>query len=147
MLIPNFEGGYNNPYGSASESNGGMGVADDSIGYDPNNSVFESDHGHYNNVPNPMVNSVTPGSANNPVVMMQMTTPLPQASGQGESNYNDRVPGNAYEEEEHRQLRYMQHGIGDQPPVMQRPKSSMSGQQSRGLFLFLLFPSLLFYIK
>lgn len=117
-----------------SESNGGMGIADESIGYDPNNSVFEADlGGHYNNVPNSMINNATPVNTNNPVVMMQMTTPLPQSSGQGDGNYNNGAPRAAFEEEEQRQIRLMQHGVGDQPPIMQRPKSSMSGQQSRGV--------------
>ena len=140
MLCPDFKGGYNNPYGSVSESNGGMGIADESIGYDPNNSVFEADlGGHYNNVPHSMINNATPVNTNNPVVMMQMTTPLPQSSGQGDGNYNNGAPQAAFEEEEQRQIRLMQHGVGDQPPIMQRPKSSMSGQQSRGLFSFVHF--------
>ena len=115
-----------------------MGRADDSIGYDPNNSVFDNDQGgHYNNVPNSMMNNATSSNPNNPVVMMQMTTPVPQLSGQGDINYNTGAPRAAFEDDEHqRQIRLMHQGIGDQPPVMQRPKSSMSGQQSRGLFLF-----------
>ena len=137
MLCPDFKLGYNNPYGSVSESNGGMGIADESIGYDPNNSVFEADlGGHYNNVPNSMINNATPVNTNNPVVMMQMTTPLPQSSGQGNGTFINGAPRAAFEEEEQRQLGLMQHGVGDQPPIMQRPKSSMSGQQSRGLFSF-----------
>ena len=134
---PGFKGGYNNPYGSVGEVNGGMGRADDSIGYDPNNSVFDNDQGgHYNNVPNPMINANS-SNPNNPVVMMQMTTPVPQLSGQGDVNYNTGAPRAAFEDDEHqRQIRLMHQGIGEQPPVMQRPKSSMSGQQSRGLFLF-----------
>ena len=115
-----------------------MGRADDSIGYDPNNSVFDNDQGgHYNNVPNPMINNANSSNPNNPVVMMQMTTPVPQLSGQGDVNYNTGAPRAAFEDDEHqRQIRLMHQGIGEQPPVMQRPKSSMSGQQSRGLFLF-----------
>ena len=115
-----------------------MGRADDSIGYDPNNSVFDNDQGgHYNNVPNPMMNNANSSNPNNPVVMMQMTTPVPQLSGQGDVNYNTGAPRAAFEDDEHqRQIRLMHQGIGEQPPVMQRPKSSMSGQQSRGLFLF-----------
>ena len=136
MFHPNFQGGYNNQYGSISESNGGMGIHEDGIAYDADNSVFEADNGgHYNNVPNPMISNTAPSNANNPVVMMQVTTPLPQISGQGDGNYNYEAPRAAFDEDEHqRQMRLMQQGIGDQPPIMQRPKMSMSGQQSRGLF-------------
>ena len=129
--------GYNNQYGSISESNVGMAMKEDSIGYDPNNSVFETDPGgHYNNIPNPMISNTTTNNASNPVVMMQMTTPLPQTSGQGDS-YGMGAPRAVFDEDEHqRQLMLMQQGMGDQPPIMQRPKSSMSGHQSRGLFHF-----------
>ena len=132
-----FKGGYNNPYGSINESNAGMPMKEDSIGYDPNNSVFEAEPGgHYNNVPNPMISNPTVNNTSNPVVMMQMTTPLPQTSGQGDNTYPMGAPRAIFDEDEHqRQLMLMQQGVGDQPPMMQRPKSSMSGHQSRGSFL------------
>ena len=147
MFHPNFQGGYDNQYGSVSESNGGMGIPEDVNLYDANNSVFEADDGgHYNNIPNPIISNAAPSNANNPVVMMQVTTPLPQVSGQGDGNYNFGAPRTAFEEEGHqRQMRLMQQGIGDQPPIMQRPKSSMSGQQSRGVFSFVVFELFLRY--
>ena len=84
-----------------------------------------------------MLSNTTPNNNSNPVVMMHMTTPLPQSSGQGDGSYPIGAPRAAFEEEEHqRQLIMMQQGMGDQqPPMMQRPKSSMSGHQSRGVFL------------
>ena len=134
--------------------------------YDPNNSVFEAEQqpgiGHYNNVPNP----IPPGSrhistsSNNPVMMMNMTTPLPQMSGAGGQGdpgtgggYNGPMPRASFDQDadEHQrqqqQLMLMQQqqgSMGDQPPAMLRPKSSMSGHQSRGSFLFFLFSNLLY---
>jgi len=140
MLNALFKGTYNNQYGSQSEQITGVPIKEDSLGYDPNNSVFESDStGHYNNIPNAMLSNTTPNNNSNPVVMMHMTTPLPQSSGQGDGSYPIGAPRAAFEEEEHqRQLIMMQQSMsmGDQqPPMMQRPKSSMSGHQSRGVFL------------
>ena len=137
-----FKGGYNNQYGSISESNACMPMREDSLVYDPNNSVFEADSGgHYNNIPNAMISNATPTNNSNPVVMMHMTTPLPQVSGQGDDSYHmGGAPRAVFDEEEHqRQLMLMQQGMRDQPPMMQRPKSSMSGHQSRGSFSFILF--------
>mgnify|MGYP001204965466 CR=1 FL=1 len=137
MLNALFKGTYNNQYGSQSEQITGVPMKEDSLGYDPNNSVFESDStGHYNNIPNAMLSNTTPNNNSNPVVMMHMTTPLPQSSGQGDGSYPIGAPRAAFEEEHQRQLIMMQQGMGDQqPPMMQRPKSSMSGHQSRGVFL------------
>ena len=107
--------------------------------YDPNSSVFEAESdGHYNNVSNAMVSHPT-GSGNNPVIMMNMTTPLPQMSGQGDAGYH--APRAVFDEEElqRQQVMQMQQGMIDQPPAMHRPKSSMSGHQSRGSFLYLVF--------
>ena len=132
--------GYNNQYGSIGESNN---IRED---YDPNNSVFEADSaGHYNNIPNAMMDAATPTNTGNPVVMMHMTTPLPQVSGQGDDSYHmGGAPRAVFDEEEHqRQLMLMQQGIGDQPPLIQRPKSSMSGNQSRGSFIL----SFLYFVE
>ena len=106
--------------------------------YDPNNSVFETEpDGHYNNVPNAMISNPTSTNSNNPVIMMHMTTPLPQMSGQGDSSYTTGAPRAVFDEDEHqRQLMLMQQSMGDQPPAMHRPKSSMSGHQSRGWFFY-----------
>merc|ERR1719412_1066618 len=101
--------------------------------YDPNSSVFEAESdGHYNNVSSAMVSHPT-GSGNNPVIMMNMTTPLPQMSGQGDAGYH--APRAVFDEEElqRQQVMQMQQGMIDQPPAMHRPKSSMSGHQSRGV--------------
>ena len=119
-----------------------MGMGPDSMVYDPNNSVFEAEpDGHYNNVPGAMISNAASTNSNNPVIMMHMTTPLPQMSGQGDSAYPIGAPRAVFDEDEHqRQLMLMQQGMGDQPPAMHRPKSSMSGHQSRGSFIiFILF--------
>ena len=54
-----------------------------------------------------------------------------------DNSFEERAIGSFEEEEHQRQLIMVQQGMGDQqPPMMQRPKSSMSGHQSRGVFLF-----------
>ena len=116
-----------------------MGGVGDSMVYDPNSSVFEAESdGHYNNVSSAMVSHPT-GSGNNPVIMMNMTTPLPQMSGQGDAGYH--APRAVFDEEElqRQQVMQMQQGMIDQPPAMHRPKSSMSGHQSRGSFFSFFF--------
>ena len=103
--------------------------------YDPNNSVFEAEtDGHYNNMPNALINNATSPNTNNSVVMMQMT-PLPQMGGQFDNSYPASATRAEFDEDEHqRQLMLRQQVMADHPPAMHRPKSSMSGHQSRGVF-------------
>ena len=115
-----------------------MGGVGDSMVYDPNSSVFEAEpDGHYNNISSAMV-SHSAGTGNNPVIMMNMATPLPQMSNQGDAGYH--APRAVFDEElQRQQVMQMQQGMIDHPPAMQKPKSSMSGHQSRGSFLYLVF--------